>query len=285
MPRADIPGRLWFAEPDAPVRLEDAAAGAKPEAPGDKETTRAATAVLHDELIQLQARLWAEHRRALLVVFQGIDAGGKDGAIRHAFSGLNPAGVRVSSFKKPTETELGHDFLWRVHSQCPGYGEIGVFNRSHYEDVLVTRVHGLIDEATWTRRYLQIRGFEAHLASEGTVTVKFFLHVSKEEQRKRLQDRIDSPDERWKFSEGDLPERERWDDYQVAFADSIAATSTEVAPWYVVPANHKWFRNIAILQTLVDTLRPFERAWHESLDEIGKKAMAEINAYRQERQR
>jgi PPK2 family polyphosphate:nucleotide phosphotransferase len=254
MPRAAIPGRQWFAEPGAPVRLEDASAGSKPKAPGDKDTTRAATAVLHEELIQLQARLWAEHRRALLVVFQAIDAGGKDGAIRHAFSGLNPAGVRVSSFKKPTETELGHDFLWRVHAECPGYGEIGVFNRSHYEDVLVTRVHGLIDEPTWTRRYAQIREFEAHLAAERTVIAKFFLHVSKEEQRKRLQDRIDSPDERWKFSEGDLPERERWDDYQEAFADAIAATSTEEAPWYVVPANHKWYRDWAVTSTLHEVL-------------------------------
>ena len=254
MSPAAIPGRLWLAEPGSPVELRDADARATPEVPGDKDATRAATAVLHDELIQLQARLWAEHRWALLAVFQGIDAGGKDGAIRHAFSGLNPAGVRVSSFKKPTEAELAHDFLWRVHAQCPGRGEIGVFNRSHYEDVLVTRVHGIIDEATWTRRYAQIREFEAHLAAEGTVVVKFFLHVSKEEQRERLQDRIDSPDERWKFSEGDLPERERWDDYQVAFAEAVAATSTEVAPWYVIPADRKWYRDWAIISILHETV-------------------------------
>ncbi len=250
MSRADAPGSRWLAEPGASVRLADATAEATPGAPGGKEATRTATVELHEDLVQLQGRLWAEHRWALLVVFQAIDAGGKDGAIRHAFSGLNPAGVRVSSFKKPTETELAHDFLWRVHAECPDRGEIGVFNRSHYEDVLVTRVHGLIDEATWTRRYGQIRDFEAHLAAEGTVIAKFFLHVSKEEQRKRLQDRIDSPDERWKFSEGDLPERERWDAYQEAFADAVAATSTGVAPWYVVPANHKWYRDWAVTTTL-----------------------------------
>jgi polyphosphate kinase 2 (PPK2 family) len=141
-----------------------------------------------------------------------------------------------------------------VHAQCPGHGEIGIFNRSHYEDVLVTRVHGIVDEATWTRRYGQIREFETHLAAEGTTIVKFFLHISKEEQRKRLQDRIDSPDERWKFSEADLPERARWDDYQVAFADSISATSTDVAPWYVIPADYKWYRDWAVTSTLHEVL-------------------------------
>ena len=258
MSRADRPGRRWLVEPGTPVRLEDSAADDTPGAPGAKDATRAATAELHEDLVQLQARLWAEHRWALLVVFQAIDAGGKDGAIRHAFSGLNPAGVRVASFKKPTEHELAHDFLWRVHAECPDRGVIGVFNRSHYEDVLVTRVHGLIDEPTWTRRYGQIRDFEAHLAAEGTRIVKFFLHVSKEEQRKRLQDRIDSPDERWKFSPSDLPERERWDDYQAAFAGAIAATSTDEAPWYVIPANHKWYRDWAVISTLHEVVHQLD---------------------------
>ena len=192
MPEAVVPGRLWQAKPDAPLRLKDSDAGSTAGAPGDKPTTRQATAVLRDELVKLQARLWAEQRRALLVVFQGIDAGGKDGAIRNAFSGLNPAGVRVASFKKPTALDAAHDFLWRVHAECPGRGEIGVFNRSHYEDVLVTRVHGLIDQAVWTHRYGQIRDFETHLNAEGTTIVKFFLHVSKAVQRKRPQYRSDS---------------------------------------------------------------------------------------------
>ena len=255
MPPALAPGRQWLAEPSAPVLLGDEAAASTPGAPGDKAVTRAATAELHRALVTLQARFWAEHGRALLVVFQAIDAGGKDGTIRHVFSGLNPAGVRVASFKKPTEIEQAHDFLWRTHAQCPAFGEIVVFNRSHYEDVLVTRVHQLIDEGTWTRRYDQIRRFEAHLTAEGTTVVKFFLHISKEEQRKRLQDRIDSPDERWKFSSSDLPERELWDDYQLAFADAVAATTTEAAPWYVIPADNKWYRDWAVTSILHDVLR------------------------------
>ncbi len=264
MSRADAPGSQWLAKPDKSVRLKDATAEATPGAPGGKEATRTATAELHEDLVQLQRRLWADHRWAVLVVFQAIDAGGKDGAIRHAFSGLNPAGVRVAAFKKPTEHELAHDFLWRAHAECPDRGEIGVFNRSHYEDVLVTRVHGLIDEATWTRRYGQIRSFEAHLTAEGTKIVKFFLHISKEEQRKRLQDRIDSPDERWKFSTSDLPERERWDDYQAAFSDAIAATSTEDAPWHVIPANSKWYRDWAVTSTLHGVLSQLDPQYPEA---------------------
>ena len=254
MARDAVPGSRWLAQPGKAMRLRDADADATPGTPGDRQATQAATDALHDALIQLQARFWAEHGTALLVVFQAIDAGGKDGTIRKVFSGLNPAGVRVASFKRPTEEELDHDFLWRVHAECPGEGQIVVFNRSHYEDVLVTRVHGLIDEATWTRRYEQIRHFEAHLAAEGTRIVKFFLHISKEEQRKRLQDRVDSPDSRWKFSLGDLPERERWDDYQVAFADLIEATSTDAAPWYVIPADHKRYRDWAVTTVLHDVL-------------------------------
>ena len=250
----DAAGNQWRAEPGAPVHLDDAAATATPGAPGGREATRAATSVLHDGLIDLQARFWADHSTALLVVFQAIDAGGKDGTIRRVFSGVNPAGIRVSSFKKPSETEAGHDFLWRVHAQCPAKGEISVFNRSHYEDVLVTRVHGLIDQPTATRRYAQIRAFEEHLVAERTLVVKFFLHISKEEQRERLQDRLDSSDERWKFSPSDLPERARWDDYQAAFADTIAATSTDVAPWYVIPADRKWYRDWAVTSTLHELL-------------------------------
>ncbi len=247
-------GQQWRAEPGAPVHLGDTAARATPGAPGGREATRAATSVLHDGLIDLQARFWADHGTALLVVFQAIDAGGKDGTIRRVFSGVNPAGIRVASFKKPSATEAAHDFLWRVHAQCPSKGEISIFNRSHYEDVLVTRVHGLIDQPTATRRHAQIRAFEEHLVAEGTLVVKFFLHISKEEQRERLQDRLDSADERWKFSASDLPERARWDDYQTAFADTIAATSTDTAPWYVIPADHKWYRDWAVTSTLHELL-------------------------------
>lgn len=249
-----LPGRHWLVRPGAAVSLGDATAGATPKAPGGKGATRKATAQLHDELIDLQARLWADRRTALLVVFQAIDAGGKDGTIRHVFSGLNPAGVQVTPFKRPSDAEAAHDFLWRVHAACPARGEIGVFNRSHYEDVLVTRVHGLIDEATCIRRYAQIRAFEQHLVAEGTLVVKIFLHISRQEQGERLQDRIDSPDERWKFSASDLPERGRWSDYKEAFADAIAATSTAVAPWYVIPGDHKWYRDWAVTSVLHDVL-------------------------------
>ncbi len=179
-----------------------------------------------------------------------MDAGGKDGTIRTVMTGVNPAGVRVASFGVPSEEERAHDFLWRIHRQLPERGQIGVFNRSHYEDVLVVRVHGLVPKAVWRRRYRQIREFERMLTEEGTTVVKLFLHVSKDEQRARLQDRIDSPDERWKFRKGDLDDRALWDDYMAAFRDALRTTSTDDAPWYVVPADRKWARNLAVARIL-----------------------------------
>jgi PPK2 family polyphosphate:nucleotide phosphotransferase len=213
----------------------------------------AAKAALSEELAvisDLQSRLFAEGSRSLLVVLQAMDAGGKDGTIRTVMTGLNPAGVTVSSFKVPSEEERAHDFLWRIHRQVPARGHIGVFNRSHYEDVLVVRVHELVQKAVWRRRYGQIREFERMLGEEGTTIVKLFLHISQEEQRARLQDRIDSPDERWKFRPGDLDERKRWDDYMAAFRDALRNTSTDDAPWYVVPGDRKWARNIAVAAIL-----------------------------------
>jgi PPK2 family polyphosphate:nucleotide phosphotransferase len=179
-----------------------------------------------------------------------MDAGGKDGTIRTVLTGVNPAGVRVAAFGVPSEEEQDHDFLWRVHREAPRRGEIGVFNRSHYEDVLVVRVRELVAPAVWRRRYRQIREFERHLVEEGTAVVKLFLHVSKEEQRARMQDRVDSPDERWKFRKGDLDDRARWDDYMTAYRDAVRATSTHHAPWYVVPADRKWARNLAVARIL-----------------------------------
>jgi PPK2 family polyphosphate:nucleotide phosphotransferase len=213
----------------------------------------AAQAELAEELAALsglQTRLFAEGSRALLVVLQAMDAGGKDGTIRTVMTGVNPAGVKVVSFGVPSEEELAHDFLWRIHQRLPARGTIGVFNRSHYEDVLVVRVHGLVPKATWQRRYRQIREFEQLLVAEGTAVVKLFLHVSKEEQRARLQDRIDDPDERWKFRKGDLDDRARWDDYMAAFRDALRTTSTDDAPWYVVPGDRKWARNLAVARIL-----------------------------------
>ena len=210
---------------------------------------------LNRELEGLQERLWAARRERLLVVLQGIDTSGKDGVIRQVFDGVNPLGVKVASFKAPTPEELAHDFLWRVHQRVPAAGEIVIFNRSHYEDVLVVRVHSLVPESVWRRRYDQIRDFERLLTETGTTIVKLFLHLSREEQRRRLQERLDDPAKRWKFDPRDLAERARWDDYRAAFDEALARTSTDGAPWYVVPADRKWYRNLVALTILVETLR------------------------------
>ena len=217
----------------------------------------AAPGKLHDalaRLAELQDRFWAEARRALLVVLQGIDTAGKDGTIRTVVGAFNPQGVSISTFKVPTPVELAHDYLWRVHQRTPGKGEIGVFNRSHYEDVLVVRVHGLAPESVWSRRYDQINAWERTLTDEGTTVVKFLLVIDRDEQRRRFQARLDDPTKRWKFSLGDLDERALWDDYTTAFEACLSKTSTAWAPWYVIPANHKWFRDIAVAEILADVL-------------------------------
>jgi PPK2 family polyphosphate:nucleotide phosphotransferase len=198
----------------------------------------------------LQARLFAEADQALLVVLQAIDAGGKGGTIRSVMSGLNPAGVAATGFGVPSEEELAHDFLWRVHAHAPAKGRIGIFDRSHYEDVLVVRVKQLVAEPVWRGRYDHIMAFERLLTDEGTSVVKIFLNVSKQEQRERFQDRVDDPDERWKFRLGDLADRALWDEYQVAFGDALRATSTDSAPWYVVPGDRKWVRNLVVASIL-----------------------------------
>jgi PPK2 family polyphosphate:nucleotide phosphotransferase len=221
---------------------------------GDKPKGLERLRQLNGRIEELQEALYAEGRQRLLVVLQAMDAGGKDGVIRSVFEGVNPQGVRVHCFKKPTPAELAHDFLWRLHPLVPANGEIAIWNRSHYEDVLVVRVHELVPEKQWRRRYDHIRNFEALLADEGTVIRKFFLNVSKDEQRKRLQERIDEPRKRWKFNAADVVERQRWNDYQVAYQDALAATSTDAAPWYVVPADHNWYRNLVVAELLVATL-------------------------------
>jgi len=244
----------WRVPPRRAVDLATIDPGSKAGAPGDKAATKDASAVLRARLTDLQARLYAEGTRSLLLVLQAMDAGGKDGTIRSVFAGVNPQGVHVASFKAPSEDELAHDFLWRVHAQAPRHGDITVFNRSHYEDVLVVRVHGLIPEDVVHRRFRRIRAFEELLVDEGTTVVKVMLHISKEEQRSRLQERVDDPAKRWKFNAGDLSERALWDDYQRAFEDAIAKTATRDAPWYVVPGDRNWYRDWAVLNILVDTL-------------------------------
>jgi len=221
---------------------------------GDKGDAKERLDDLNDRLEELQELLYAEHKHKLLIVLQATDTGGKDGTIRHVFDGVNPQGVKVANFKVPTRIELDHDYLWRVHKVVPGKGEIVIFNRSHYEDVLVVRVHNLVPASVWEKRYDQINNFEQMLAEEGTTILKFYLHISKDEQKERLQARLDDPHKHWKFSLGDLDERKLWQDYMHAYEDVLSLTSTAWAPWYIIPANHKWYRNYVIASILVETL-------------------------------
>lgn len=209
-------------------------------------------------LDKLQYLLYAEHKHALLIVLQGRDAAGKDGTIRHVMSGVNPQGCTVAPFKKPTPDELSHDYLWRIHCAVPEYGDIGIFNRSVYEDVLVVRVHSLVPKDVWSRRYDQINEFEELLHDNRIKIIKFFLHISEDEQKKRFQQRIDDPDRRWKISQADFDERKFWDDYTVAYEDVLAKCSTDHAPWFVIPANKKWFRNLAVSHIIAETLESMD---------------------------
>jgi PPK2 family polyphosphate:nucleotide phosphotransferase len=230
---------------------------------GGKAEAKAENAAIQKRLANLQELLYAGHHWKLLIVLQGMDTSGKDGTIRHVMAGFNPVGTRVVSFKKPSSEELDHDYLWRVHRQTPGNGEAVVFNRSHYEDVLIVRVHGLVPQSTWQKRYDHIKAFEQMLHDEGTMILKFFLHISKEEQRARLQARIEDPAKRWKFQHTDLEERKLWKDYQRAYEDALSKTSTEWAPWYVVPANQKWYRNYLVGSTIVEALERLHMKYPE----------------------
>jgi PPK2 family polyphosphate:nucleotide phosphotransferase len=209
-------------------------------------------------MAELQERLYAEHRRSLLIVLQAMDAGGKDGTIKHVMAGLNPQSCRVASFKKPAGLEAERDYLWRIHRVTPAQGEIVIFNRSHYEDVLVARVHGLVAKEVCKKRYRQINDFERHLVENHTEILKFFLHISKEEQRERFQERIDNADKHWKLSYADFEERQRWDQYVEAFEDALERCSTAHAPWFVIPANRKWFRNWSVARIIVEKLEEMD---------------------------
>jgi PPK2 family polyphosphate:nucleotide phosphotransferase len=219
-----------------------------------KQVGLARLAELNQKLDKLQEVLYAEHKHKLLVVLQALDAGGKDGTIRSVFSGVNPQGVHIASFKIPSEIERDHDYLWRIHQQVPGKGELVVFNRSHYEDVLVVRVHNLVPQEVWSQRYEQINNFEQLLADDGTTILKFYLNISKDEQKQRLQERLDDPTKNWKFNSGDLKERALWEDYMNAYQDAFNKTSTAWAPWYVIPANRNWYRDLCVATILVKTL-------------------------------
>jgi PPK2 family polyphosphate:nucleotide phosphotransferase len=222
------------------------------------------------KLRKLQDVLYAQAKHAVLIVFQATDAGGKDGAIDHVFSGVNPQGCSVTSFKVPSTLELAHDYLWRIHAAVPARGMIGIFNRSHYESVLVERVKKLVSKEVWHRRYEQINHFEQMLSDENTTIIKFFLHISKDEQRKRLQARLEDEQKNWKFSPADLAERKFWDDYIQAYEDVLEKCSTRQAPWYIVPADHKWFRNWVISDTIVRTLDKLDLNYPKAIEGIEK---------------
>jgi PPK2 family polyphosphate:nucleotide phosphotransferase len=244
--------------PGTKVDLEKFDAGSTKEAPKGKKATEDVFQHLNSRLEVLQEKLWANHQHKVLIVLQGMDTSGKDGTISHVFEGVNPLGVRVAAFKAPSSDELDHDFLWRVHAHVPGRGEMTIFNRSHYEDVLAARVRKIVPEKVWKARYHQINDFEKLLTETGTVILKFFLHIDRDEQKKRLQDRLDDPHKRWKFRLGDLDDRAHWDDYMQAYQEALAKTSTRHAPWYVVPANKKWYRNLVVATVLVDALEKLD---------------------------
>jgi PPK2 family polyphosphate:nucleotide phosphotransferase len=255
--------------------LEKIDAASTPGFDRDKEAARDRLEELRDELAEFQERLWAEGGQSLLVVLQALDAGGKDGLIRNVITAFNPQGTRVTGFGVPTEEELRHDFLWRVHAATPGKGRIGVFNRSQYEDVLVVRVNELVPESVWKRRYDQINGFEATLAANDTTIVKLYLHISRDEQRERFLKRLSNPEKQWKWSSADLEAREKWKDYRAAYTDALARCSTDHAPWFVVPADHKWYRDLAAAEILVEAARQMDPQWPKPEEDLSKVVIPE----------
>jgi PPK2 family polyphosphate:nucleotide phosphotransferase len=262
--------RRWRVKPGTAVDLSRVDPSSTPGAPGSKDKTLALTRALDERLGVLQERLWAERRQSLLIVLQAIDAGGKDGTIKHVLDGCNPQGTKVASFKAPSEEELAHDFLWRVHKVTPAKGEIAVFNRSHYEDVIAVRVHELVPRSVWRARYRHINMFERNLHDGGTRIVKLFLHISRDEQARRFRERIDDPTKQWKFRAGDLEDRKRWDDYQTAFAAALERTSRSWAPWYVIPADHNWYRNWAVSRVLIETLERMDPRYPAPAEDLSR---------------
>lgn len=248
---------------------------------GNKKDSKEALLKLNTELAALQEQLYAEGKHRLLIVLQAMDTGGKDGVIRAVFEGVNPQGVKVASFKVPTPVELSHDYLWRVHQQTPGKGEMVIFNRSHYEDVLVVRVHQLVPEEVWSRRYQHIREFERLLADEGTTVLKFYLHIDLQEQAQRFLARVEDPTKQWKFNPGDLDERDRWEEYMRAYEDMLNQTSTDWAPWYIIPANKKWYRNWLISKIVIKTLKDLDMHYPtapENIEDYHKRLLEMVAA-------
>ncbi len=236
------------------------------------------------ELGDLQESLYAAGENSVLVILQGMDTSGKDGTIRSVMDHVNPQGCRVESFKAPTQKELSHDFLWRVHQVTPPLGMVTIFNRSHYEEVLVVRVHNIKLEAVWQKHYHHINEFERLLSDSGAIILKFFLHISKDEQRKRLEAREEEAEKAWKLSVGDWQERELWDNYQQAYEDALSKCSTEAAPWHIIPADKKWFRNLAVAEAIIEKLRPYHQHWQAALNDMAKERIAELETFKKDKE-
>lgn len=249
---------VWRVRPGSEVSLASIDTASTPGITGGREEAAAARPGSLQLLAALQDRLWAEATRSLLLILQGMDASGKDGTVKHVFEGVNPEAVHATEFKVPTSEELAHDFLWRIHRALPRRGQIGVFNRSQYEDVVAVRVRGVVPEPVWRPRFRSIVDFERALVHEGTTIVKCFLHISKDQQKKRFEERLRQPDKRWKFSPDDLVDRKLWDQYRRAYEDAISATSSDHAPWYIIPADHKWYLHWAVDTVLVETLQEMD---------------------------
>ncbi len=260
---------VWAVKPGSKVDVSTIDPGDTRALKGGRSAADAALESDRQALVEWQTQLWAESRRSLLLILQGTDASGKDGTVAHVFSGVNPQGTSVTAFKEPTALELAHDFLWRVHQAVPHAGQIGVFNRSQYEDVLVARVRKLVPKTVWKKRYDDISAFESLLTEGGTTIVKCCLLISKDEQRRRFEERLKDPQKRWKFQRGDLEDRALWKEYQAAYSEAITRTSTRDAPWYIVPADHKWYRNWVVSRLLIETLTDMDPKYPEPPDLAG----------------
>jgi len=270
---------VWKVDAGSKVKLKDFDPGYT-----DNQSDRASADLelqkLSDEMSKLQELLTAAQQYSLLVVLQGMDTSGKDGTIRHVLSHVNPQGCDVHAFKEPTQEELAHDFLWRIHTVTPAKGEMGIFNRSHYEDVLVARVHNLVPETVWSRRYEEINNFEQLLFNNEMIILKFFLYISYDEQEQRLLAREQDKDKSWKLSAEDWEDRKYWQDYERAYEDALSKCSTDKAPWYIVPANHKWYRNLAIAHTIVHTMRRYKDEWKTGLEARGQRELEKLKQLR-----
>jgi PPK2 family polyphosphate:nucleotide phosphotransferase len=270
---------VWKVDAGSKVKLKDYDPGYT-EKLNDRASADQELQALSNELSELQELLAAAQRHSLLVVLQGMDTSGKDGTIRHVLSHVNPQGCGVYSFKAPTQEELSHDFLWRVHRVTPGKGVLGIFNRSHYEDVLVGRVQNLVPEKVWSRRYQAINNFEQLLTENQMIILKFYLHISYDEQERRLIAREQDKDKAWKISAEDWEDRKYWKDYELAYEDALSKCSTDKAPWYIVSANHKWYRNLAVAHTIVHTMRQYKDEWKAGLEARGQQELQRLREMR-----